>query len=131
VTPAVPQQPDSGQTPRPLPPAPSQRPTIAVALKHEPGELPTVLASGRGALAERILEIAFQTGIKVREDADLAQLLSAVQANSPIPIGCFEAVAEILNYLYRANQAAGAAGANQAAGAAGAYPAADGAAQPA
>lgn len=94
----MPHHPPSGQTQ-----------TIAVALKHEPGDLPTVIASGKGALAEKILEIAFETGIKVREDADLAQMLAAVEANSPIPISCFEAVAEILNYLYRANQQAGAA----------------------
>ncbi|HUA53354.1 MAG TPA: EscU/YscU/HrcU family type III secretion system export apparatus switch protein [Candidatus Sulfotelmatobacter sp.] len=92
-------QPDRGPPP--------ERPTaIAVALKHEPGDLPKVIASGRGALAEKILEIAFQAGIKVREDADLAQLLAAVESNCPIPIACFEAVAEILNYLYAANAAA-------------------------
>jgi len=84
----------------------SGQPAIAVALKHEPGSLPQVIASGRGSLAERILEIAFQAGIKVREDADLAQMLAAVEANMPIPISCFEAVAEILNYLYRANATA-------------------------
>jgi flagellar biosynthesis protein len=100
----VPQHPDSGRPQRP----PSQRQTIAVALKHDPGSLPTVVASGRGSLAEKILEIAFQTGIKVREDADLAQMLAAVERDCPIPIACFEAVAEIMNYLYRANQAAGA-----------------------
>lgn len=99
MTSIVPQQPPSGQTQ-----------TIAVALKHEPGNLPTVIASGKGALADKILEIAFAAGIKVREDADLAQMLAAVQADCPIPIACFEAVAEILNYLYRANQAAGAPG---------------------
>jgi flagellar biosynthesis protein len=88
-------------------PPPDQTQSIAVALKHEPGSLPTVLATGKGALAEKILEIAFAKGIKVREDADLAQMLAAVEANCPIPIACFEAVAEILNYLYRANQSGG------------------------
>ena len=86
----------------PKPPKP-----IAVALKHDAGEIPTVVASGKGATAEKILEIAFATGIKVREDADLAQLLAAVDLDAPIPIAAFEAVAEILNYLYAANAAAG------------------------
>ena len=111
--------PDSDSPPRPaaapakLAPGPSGtgrsasgKPAIAVALKHDPGSLPRVIASGHGSLAERILEIAFQAGIKVREDADLAQMLAAVEANMPIPIACFEAVAEILNYLYRANATA-------------------------
>jgi flagellar biosynthesis protein len=80
---------------------------IAVALKHDSGEIPTIVASGKGAVAEKILEIAFATGIKVREDADLAQLLAAVDLDAPIPLEAFEAVAEILNYLYAANAAAG------------------------
>ena len=101
--------PDSDSPPRPAGPPASGKPAIAVALKHEPGSLPRVVASGRGSMAERILEIAFAAGIKVREDADLAQLLSAVESNMPIPIACFEAVAEILNYLYRANAAAAGA----------------------
>lgn len=84
----------------------SGRPQIAVALKHEPGSLPTVIASGRGAFAERILQLAFEAGINVREDADLAEMLSAVGVESPIPIACFEAVAEILTYLYRVNTSA-------------------------
>ncbi len=80
--------------------------TIAVALRHEMGDVPTVLASGYGAVAEQILRIAFETGIKVRQDADLAQLLAAIEIDAPIPLSCFEAVAEILTYLYRANAAA-------------------------
>src|SRR5271170_3966839 len=132
VSPAVSDQPASGRPhdtaqnadsqPRPASPSATGKPVpakhapgrsatgqpqIAVALKHEPGSLPQVIASGRGSMAERILEIAFQAGIKVREDADLAQMLAAVEANMPIPITCFEAVAEILNYLYRANATAG------------------------
>lgn len=86
---------------------PGGQPSIAVAIKHEPGDLPSVIATGRGAFAERILEIAFAAGIKVREDADLAQMLAAVETNCPIPIAAFEAVAEILTYLYRANATAG------------------------
>jgi flagellar biosynthesis protein len=95
--------------PRRPPHRPAGTASIAVAVQHEPGNLPKVIASGRGAMAERILELAFQAGIKVREDADLAQMLAAIEANCPIPISCFEAVAEILNYLYRANAAAAGA----------------------
>ena len=64
---------------------------------------PKVVAAGRGGVAEQILEIAFAQGIKVREDADLAQLLSAVDADSEVPTEAFAAVAEILVYLYQAN----------------------------
>jgi flagellar biosynthesis protein len=78
---------------------------LAVALKYEPETefAPKVVASGRGSIAEQILAIAFAKGIKVREDADLAQLLSVIEIDSEIPIEAFAAVAEILAYVYRAN----------------------------
>ncbi len=79
---------------------------IAVALQDHPGGTPTVVASGRGAVAEQILEIAFAEGVKVREDADLVHLLSLVDVDSEIPLEAFAAVAEILAYVYRANAAA-------------------------
>ena len=88
-----------------LKPIPDTKDAVAVAL-HQAKEAdfaPKVVAAGRGTTAEQILEIAFAQGIKVREDADLAQLLSAVDENSEIPLDAFAAVAEILVYLYRAN----------------------------
>ncbi|MBB4286147.1 EscU/YscU/HrcU family type III secretion system export apparatus switch protein [Roseospira goensis] len=92
--------------PRPDPDSASPRAdAIAVALGYDPagGRAPTVLASGRGALAEQILALAFAHGIKVREDADLAALLAAVDVDSEIPVEAMAAVAEILSYVYRAN----------------------------
>lgn len=78
----------------------------AVALENDrsrPG-LPRVVASGQGVLAEQILALAFANGVRVREDADLAELLSAVDVDSPIPLAALAAVAEILVYVYRANE---------------------------
>jgi len=77
---------------------------VAVALSHDKGttKAPVVTATGRGAVAEQILEIAFKNNIKVREDADLAQILSEVDVDTPIPLEAFAAVSEILSYLYRA-----------------------------
>lgn len=78
---------------------------IAVALAHEreDGRPPKVVAGGRGWIAEQILEIAFANGVKVREDADLAQLLSSIDIDTEIPVEAFTAVAEILTYVYQAN----------------------------
>lgn len=76
----------------------------AVALEYEPRRAaePRVTASGRGAVAEQILRIAFDRGVKVREDADLAEILAAIDVDSLIPLEAFAAVAEILAYVYRA-----------------------------
>lgn len=82
---------------------------LAVALRYEPerADAPRVTAKGRGALAEQILRIAFDRGVKVRTDADLAEVLAAVEVDSEIPLEAFAAVAEILSYIYAANAAAG------------------------
>lgn len=69
----------------------------------ETDQAPRVIAGGRGTVAEQILEIAFANGIKVREDADLAELLSAIELDDEIPLEAFAAVAEILIYVYKAN----------------------------
>ena len=84
--------------------------TIAIALdaKGRDGSLrpksPRVVATGRGAVAEQILAIAFEKGVPVREDSDLAQILAAVELDAEIPIDALAAVAEILSYVYRANR---------------------------
>lgn len=95
------------QPPRtPFRPVASRRTdAVAVALSYDPdsGRAPTVLATGRGTVADQILAIAFAEGVKVREDADLAQLLAVLEVDSEIPVEAMAAVAEILSYLYRAN----------------------------
>ena len=77
----------------------------AAALSDESqnGKFPRVVAHGSGTFAEQILEIAWSNNIKVREDADLAEVLTAIDVDSEIPIEAFAAVAEILSYVYRAN----------------------------
>jgi len=74
----------------------------AVALAYDPRNpsVSTITASGEGALAQQILEIAFATGVKVREDPDLVEILSTLEVGSEIPIVAFAAVAEILSHVY-------------------------------
>ncbi len=76
---------------------------LAVAIEDRPGDTaaPRVVASGRGALAEQILQIAFDRGVKVRHDADLAEILATIEVESEIPLEALAAVAEILSYVYR------------------------------
>jgi flagellar biosynthesis protein len=91
-------------------PQPPRRPTvpdensrIAVALRYErrADPAPRVVAKGTGELAEAILTLAREHGVAVREDGDLAQLLSAVELETQIPVEAFVAVAEILSFVYR------------------------------
>ncbi len=100
------------ETPYPGPSGSDRRQTarrqVAVAIEDHPGDTrgqgraaPRVVASGRGALAEQILQIAFDRGIKVRNDADLAEILATIEVESEIPLEALAAVAEILSYVYR------------------------------
>lgn len=77
----------------------------AAALNYQRGDdhLPRVTASGRGAVAERIVALAFAHGVPVREDSDLATLLAAVEPGTEIPLEAMMAVAEVLSHLYRLN----------------------------
>lgn len=96
---------DESSSHKPPPTRKTRDETVAVALGYEADvdSAPKVLAGGHGSVAEQILEIAFANGVKVREDADLAELLSSIDLDSEIPPEAFAAVAEILIYVYRAN----------------------------
>lgn len=98
---------DRSRNATPLPKDPtSVQGRTAVAIRYEPVDeysAPKVVATGRGWIAEKILEVAFAHGVKVREDADLAEILTAVDLDEEIPVEAFIAVAEILRYVYAAN----------------------------
>jgi flagellar biosynthesis protein len=79
----------------------------AVALKYDPkgSGVPTVVAKGRGVLADRILQSARANAVPVREDKALVQVLSALKIDQQIPQELYAAVAAVLAFLYRTNQA--------------------------
>lgn len=90
------QDPDSNKAPD----------SVAVALTYKPDnadQAPVVSASGRGYLAERIIEIAQELDIPVRSDSDLVEILAATDVGEEIPVEAFIAVAEILRYVYALN----------------------------
>lgn len=80
-------------------------PNYAVALGYDMQKqnAPKVLAKGEGHVAERIIQIALDEGIEIHQDADLVQILKAVDIDSEIPIEAFSAVAEIISYIYKQN----------------------------
>ncbi|MDD3021018.1 MAG: EscU/YscU/HrcU family type III secretion system export apparatus switch protein [Alphaproteobacteria bacterium] len=82
----------------------SHNPT-AVALTIGNGDdlTPRIAAAGRGKIAEQILQLAFANGVKVREDSALAEMLAKIELESPIPSEAFLAVAEVMSYVYKAN----------------------------
>lgn len=82
---------------------PKRQTAVALQESEKTGHAPTIAASGRGKIAEQILQLAFENGISVREDSALAEMLAKIDLDSPIPSESFMAVAEILSYIYQAN----------------------------
>ncbi len=74
----------------------------AVALVYRSSDAaPTVLAKGRGELAERIIDKAREAGVYVHQSPDLVRLLLQVDLDAQIPPALYRAVAELLAWLYR------------------------------
>lgn len=72
----------------------------AVALEYDPADnAPRVIAMGRGALAEKIIEQAKQSEVPVHKDDKLAETLSKLQIGDMIPPELYEVVAEILVFV--------------------------------
>lgn len=86
--------------------SPEDRRLAAVALKKVgvgDAAIPKIIAAGYGKLAEEIIQRAFDSGVKVREDKDLAQMLAMITLDSEVPSEALVAIAEILAYVYKAN----------------------------
>jgi flagellar biosynthesis protein len=79
---------------------------VAVALRYEPGEdiAPRVTAKGQGYVAEKILRLARENGIPLRQDPDLVELLSQLKLDEAIPPEAYKIVAEILAFVYTLNE---------------------------
>ncbi|MCX7984350.1 MAG: flagellar biosynthesis protein FlhB [Bacteroidetes bacterium] len=80
---------------------------IAVALKYEAQKMnaPKVVAKGAELIAERIKEIAREAGVPIVEDKMLARALyKSVDVGEEIPEKLFQAVAQVLAYIYRLRQ---------------------------
>jgi flagellar biosynthesis protein len=79
------------------------RPAVAVALTYEAPRAPRVVAVGRGAVGERIIELARAHGVPLREDPMLAELLATVEIDHEIPESLYRAVAVVIGFVLRAN----------------------------
>lgn len=76
------------------------KPKQAIALEYNPEEeAPKVIATGRGQLAERIIEKAKEADVPVHRDDKLADTLSRLEIGDAIPPELYEVVAEILVFV--------------------------------
>ena len=76
----------------------------ATALRYDAdggAHAPKVVASGRGLIAERLLEEAERAGVPVRRDPALAEALAGLEIGHEVPEELWAAVAEVLAWAYR------------------------------
>lgn len=72
----------------------------AIALEYNPSEdAPRVIASGKGILAEKMIQKAQENDVPVHRDDKLADTLSRLEIGDMIPPELYEVVAEILVFV--------------------------------
>jgi flagellar biosynthesis protein len=62
---------------------------------------PTLVAKGRGLVADKIVALAKEHGIPIREDRNMVEILSTLSLYEEIPPDLYKAVAEILAFIYK------------------------------
>jgi len=72
----------------------------AVAVAYEPGEAaPKILATGKGHVAEKIIDAAKEADVPLYKDNKLADTLSRLKIGDMIPPELYEVVAEVLVFV--------------------------------
>ena len=72
----------------------------AIALEYDPNDAaPKVIATGRGIIAEKIIEKAKEADVPVHRDDKLADTLSRLEIGEMIPPELYEVMAEILLFV--------------------------------
>lgn len=75
-------------------------PDIAIALHYDGQAAPRVTATGKGALAEKIMELAKEHGVPLHADPALAGALATIPLGEEIPRELYLAVAEVIAFAY-------------------------------
>ncbi len=80
--------------------------TMAAAIKYDStsADAPKVTARGRGLIADKIIALAEENGIPIKNDPDLVKILSKLDVGTEIPVELYRAVAEILAFVYSLNE---------------------------
>ena len=77
---------------------------VAVQYESNANSAPRVVAKGSGFIAGQIIKAAAQHGIPIYQNSTLSSMLMAVELDKEIPPEMYQAVAEVLAYIYRLDQ---------------------------
>nr|WP_321468931.1 EscU/YscU/HrcU family type III secretion system export apparatus switch protein [uncultured Desulfobulbus sp.] len=77
---------------------------VALLYDQKKSAAPRVVASGTHLLADKIIAIAKEAGVAIKEDKDLVELLAKVPLGEEIPADLYQTVAEVLAFVYMVNE---------------------------
>lgn len=85
----------------------NQRRKKAVALRYDKDQsnAPKIVATGKGLVAENVIEKAKENNVPILEDESLVEILAELNINETIPEELYQAVAEVFAFVYKADQA--------------------------
>lgn len=81
--------------------APKRKKAVALRYDKKKDNAPNVVAKGDGEIAKKIISLAKDSNIPIKEDADLVELLSKVEVNHEIPPQLYKAIAEVFTFIYK------------------------------
>jgi len=82
----------------------SNRRAVALRYNQEKGTAPTVVAKGRGLIAEQILSLAREHDIHIHESPELIEVLIRLELGEEIPEALYRAIAEVIAFAYGLRQ---------------------------
>ncbi len=77
---------------------------VALLYDEDKSSAPQIVASGKGKVAEKIIEIAREAGVHIQEDPNLVELLAKIPVGEDIPVELYQTVAEVLAFVYQVNK---------------------------
>lgn len=84
----------------PVKPASNNTRAVAIALKYDGTQAPTLTAKGDEELAEEILRIARDYEVPIYENAELVKLLARMELGESIPQELYRTIAEIIAFAW-------------------------------
>ncbi|BBB28693.1 EscU/YscU/HrcU family type III secretion system export apparatus switch protein [Neptunomonas japonica] len=75
----------------------------AIALKYNHGTAtaPTIVAKGKGDIAQQILALANEHEIHVHQSPELLEVLIRLEIGEEIPEALYKAIAEVIAFAYK------------------------------
>ena len=80
---------------------PADKTAVAIRYDKDREQAPRIIAKGKGFLAQQIIDAAKAYGVPVYQNQSVASLLMAVELDQEIPPDLYQAVANVLAYVYK------------------------------